>query len=65
MSKSSLCDYSDTYVFVKGTITVAGIGVTEAARVTDRNDKQAIFKNPPLFTDCISETNNTQLDNVK
>ena len=32
MLKSSLCDYSDAYIFVKGTITINGIGADAAAR---------------------------------
>ena len=45
MSMSRLRDYSDAYILVNRTITVVGVGVTEAARATDRNDKRAIFKN--------------------
>ena len=30
--KSSLCDYSDAYIFVKGTIAINGIGADAAAR---------------------------------
>ena len=29
------------------------------------NDIQAVFKNCALFTNCISEINNTQIDNAK
>ena len=32
MLKSSLCDYSDSHIFVKGTITIAGAGDDAAAR---------------------------------
>ena len=32
MLKSSLCDYSDTYIFVKGKITITGAAVHAAAR---------------------------------
>ena len=56
MLKSSLCDYSDVKILVKGTITVAGQG-TDAA--VNRNNKQVIFKNCPPFTECISEKHNT------
>ena len=57
--KSSLCDYSDAYIVVKGRITVVGAGATAAARKADRNDKQVTFKNGTPFSDCISEMNNT------
>ena len=65
MLKSSLCDYSDAYILVKGTITIAGTGVDAAARQADERDKGVIFKNCPPFTNCISEINNTQVDNAK
>lgn len=38
------------------------MGTIKAARVTERNDKQAIFKNCTLFTDCISQINSTERD---
>ena len=61
--KSSLCDYSDAYILVKETITVPN---TSAATVaTDNGDKKIIFKNCAPFTDCISEINNTQVDNTR
>ena len=63
--KSSLCDYSDAYIFVKGTITIAGEGADAAARHADERNKGVSFKNCAPFTNCISEINNTQVDNVK
>ena len=65
MLKSSLCDFSNAYILVKGTITVVRAGATEALRQTDRNNKQTIFKNCAPSTDCITEINNTQVDNAK
>ena len=62
MLKSSLCDYSDAYTFVKGRITVNNTGT--AAAPNNRN-KKAIFKNCAPFTNWISEMNNTQIDNAK
>ena len=59
MLKSSLCDYSDAYIFVKGTITANN---TAAANNINR---KVIFKNCAPFTNCISEINNTQVDNAK
>ena len=32
MLRSSFCDYADTYILVKGTITVTGAGDAAAAR---------------------------------
>ena len=65
MLKSSLSDYSDAYILVKGKITVTGVGVDAAARQTDERDKGVAFKNCAPFTNCISEINNTDLDNAK
>ena len=65
MLKSSLCDYSDAYILVKGTITITGAGADAAARQVDERDKGVAFKNCAPFTNCISEINNTQVDNAK
>ena len=63
MLKSSLCDYSDAYILAKGTITVNN---TSAQGVAANNtNKEVIFKNCAPFTNCISEINNTQIDNGK
>ena len=63
MLKSSLCDHSDAYILVKGNITVNN---TAAADIDANNtNEKVIFKNCALFTNCISETNNTQIDNAK
>ena len=63
MLKSNLCDYSDGYVLVKGTITVNNT----AAAGSDANNtiEKVILKNCAPFTNCISEINNTQVDNAK
>ena len=65
MLKSSLCDYSDAYIITKGTITIAGAGDNAAARQADERDKRVAFKNCAPFINCISEINNTQIDNAK
>ena len=38
MLKSSLCDYSDAYILVKGKITITGAGADAAARQADESD---------------------------
>ena len=63
MLKFSLCDYSDAYILVKGTISVTNTAAA-GANVNDTN-KKVIFKNCAPFTNCISEINNTQADNAK
>ena len=65
MLRSSVCDYSDANILVNGTITITGAGPDDAARQLDERNKGVIFKNCAPFTDCISEINNTQIDNAK
>ena len=59
MLKSSLCDYSDTYILVSGTITITGDEDNDAAKQADEINKRV------KFIDCISETNKTQIDNTR
>ena len=63
--KSSLCDYSDSYILESRTITFVRAGKNDAAGATNRNNKEAIFKNCAPVTNSITETNNTQVDNAK
>ena len=63
MLKSSLCDYSDAYILVKGTISVNN--TAGAGSGANNINKQVIFKNCAPFPYCISEINNTQIDNAK
>ena len=65
MLTSILCDYSDAYIVVSGTITTVGAGADTAAIGADKNNKKAIFKNFAPFTNCITEISNTQVDNTK
>ena len=60
---SSLCDYSDAYILVKGNISVNNnVGAGAAAK---NIDKKVIFKNCTPFANCISKINNTQIDNAE
>ena len=61
--RSSLCDYRDAYIFVKGNISVNN-AVAQGAAANNTN-KKVIFKNCATFTECISKTNNTQVDNAE
>ena len=65
MLKSSLCDYSDACILVKGKLTITAAGADAAARQADERDKGVEFKNFAPFTNCISEINNTQVDNAE
>ena len=60
MLRSSLCDYSDTYILVKWNITVNSTAA-EGAAATNTN-KKVIFKNCAPFINCKSKINNTQID---
>ena len=60
--RSSLGDYTDAYILVKGTLRVRNKGT--AAAPNNRN-KKVIFKNCAPFTDCISKINNKEIDHVK
>ena len=63
MLRSSLCDYSDAYILVKGNISVnntAGAGAD-----ANNTNKKLIYKNCASFTDTIREINNSQVDNAK
>ena len=60
MLRSSLYDNSDAYILIKGTITI-----TRDAQKVDERNKGVMFRNCVPFTNCISEINNTQVDNAK
>ena len=62
MLKSSLCDYSDAYILVKGKITITGAGADAAARQADERDKSVALKSYALFTSCKSDINNIEID---
>ena len=59
MLKSPLCDYSDAYILVKGTITVVG------GAAAYNTNKKVIFQKCASFIHCISQINNRQIDNAK
>ena len=63
MLRSSLCDYSDAYILVKGNITVSNTAADGAA--ANNVNKKVIFKNCAPFTNCISKMNNNDIDNAK
>ena len=65
MLRSNLCDYTDAYILVKGTITITGAGDNDAAKRLYERNKGVIFKNCAPFTKCISRINNTDIDKAK
>ena len=58
MIRSNLCDYCDSYILARGTITVPN---TAAAGAAVNNTNKKIFINCAPFTDCLTEINNTQV----
>ena len=54
--KFSLCNYSDVYILVKGTITISGepYNATDENKQLDERKKEVAFKTSAAFTDCIS-----------
>ena len=55
MVRSNLCDYSDAYILVKGTITVTAPGVNNNANnIKDKRNRPVILKNNAPFVSCIT-----------
>ena len=63
MLRSSLCDYSDTYILAKGNISVNNTAAA-GADATNAN-KKGIFKNCAPFSNWVSKINNEQIDNTE
>ena len=57
MLRSSLCDYSDAYILVRGKITITGAGDNAAAKHVDERDKSVANNHNTI--------NNAQIDNAK
>ena len=58
MLRSDLCDSSDVYIVVKGKSTVTNSN-------NHAYDKKLTFKNNAPFLSCISNINNTFIDNAE
>ena len=54
----------DSYILVKGTITITGAGDNADARQADEREKGVTFKHCSPFTKCISGISNTDIDIV-
>ena len=63
MIRLNLCDYSETYILVQGTITVPNTAAAGSA--VNNTDKKVIIKNCAPYTDCIAEINNTPSDDAQ
>ena len=58
MLRSDLCNYSDGYIVVKGSITV-----TDPDNV--KRNKSVAFKNNAPFINCISKIHGIKIDNAE
>ena len=63
MLRSNLCDYSDVYVLVKGTITVNGV-VNGTENDIVRTNRPLILKNNAPFVSCITRINGELIEDA-
>ena len=65
MLRSNLCDYSDAYILVKGTITVTAPGVNNNANnIRDKRNRPVIVKNNAPFVSCITRINGELIEDA-
>ena len=65
MLKSNLCDYSDAYILVKGTVTVTAPGVNNNANnIRDKRNRPLILKNNAPFVSCITRINGELIEDA-
>ena len=65
MLRSNLCDYSDTYILVKGTITVTAPGANNNANnIRDKRNRPLILKNNAPFVSCITRINGELIEDA-
>ena len=58
MLRSNLCDYSDAYILVKGTIIVTALGANNGENnIRDKKNRPLILKNNAPFVSCITRIN--------
>ena len=65
MVRSNLCDYSDAYILVKGTITVTAPGANNNANnIRDKRNRPLILKNSAPFVSCITRINGELIEDA-
>ena len=65
MLRSNLCDYSDAYILVKGTIMVTAPGVNNNANnIRDKRNRPLILKNNAPFVSCITGINGELIEDA-
>ena len=62
MLRSNLCDYSDAYILVKGTITVTAPGARNGAN--NIKNRPLILKNNAPFVSCITRINGELIEDA-
>ena len=66
MLRSDLCDYSDAYILVKGTITVTANGDNNNAdNIRDKRNRPLILKNNAPFVSCITKINGELIEDAE
>ena len=65
MLRSNLCDYSDAYILINGTITVMAPGVNNNANnIRDKRNRSIILKNNVPFLPCITRINGELIEDA-
>ena len=65
MLRSKLCDYSDAYILVKGTITVTAPGANNGANnIRDKKNRPLILKNNAPSVSCITRINEELIEDA-
>ena len=63
--RSNLCDYSDAYILIKGTITVTAPGANNGANnIRDKRNRPLILKNNAPFVSCITRINGELIEDA-
>ena len=63
MLRSDLCDYSNAYILVKGTVTVNGVANGAENEILRRN-RPLILKNNASFVSCMTKINNEFIEDA-
>ena len=65
MLRSNLCDYSDAYILLKGTIMVTAPGANNGANnIRDKRNRPVILKNNAPFVSCITRINGELIEDA-
>ena len=64
MLRSNLCDYSDTYILVKGIITVMAPGANNNNNIRNKRNRPLILKNNAPFFSCKTRINGELIEDA-